>query len=239
MGQVVTFSELPAGGNAGGVQSAPVRTDMKEMAVEFVRVAPGKSWTGTAPRGADLYLFMLNGAATIAAGGDERRMPTQAFATVQEGTGFAVRNGSTAPAELVKVVAPPHADGRAHKGFAEGLSVIERGNAPILELPDEHKVRIYFVGREATRSERAHAMIVAYDEHTVTPMHMHPDAESLFVVIEGAIRFIVNGEEKTVRPGQAAMFGSSDRHGLRAADGVTAASFLEFHVPAAYTTVKG
>ena len=31
-----------------------------------------------------------------------------------------------------------------------------------------------------------------------------------------------------MKPGQAAIFGSSDRHSLRAADGVTAASFLEF-----------
>jgi quercetin dioxygenase-like cupin family protein len=239
MGQVVTFSELAAAAIADGVTSATLRTDAKEMAVEVVRVAPGRNWAGTAPRGADLYLFMLNGAATIAAGGDQRRMPTQAFATVQEGTAFTVHNGSTAPAELMTVVAPPRADGRSLKGFGDGLSVIERGNAPILELPDEHKVRLYFVGKEAAKSERAHAMIVAYDEHTVTPMHMHPDAESLFVVLEGAIKFVVNGEEKIVRPGQAALFGSNDRHGLRAADGVAAASFLEFHVPAAYTTVKG
>jgi quercetin dioxygenase-like cupin family protein len=68
---------------------------------------------------------------------------------------------------------------------------------------------------------------------------MHPNAESLFVVLDGAIQFSVNGENVVVKPGQAAIFGASDRHGLRAADGVSAASFLEFHIPAAYTTVKG
>ena len=59
------------------------------------------------------------------------------------------------------------------------------------------------------------------------------------MVLDGAIQFTVNGKEEVVKPGQAAIFGANDRHGLRAADGVTAASFLEFHIPASYTTVYG
>jgi len=137
------------------------------------------------------------------------------------------------------VIAPPQPSERALKGFAGGLSVIERGTAPMLELPDEHKTRLYFVGKEAAKSERGHAMIVIYDKETVTGMYMHPNAESLFVPLDGAIQFTVNGELKVVKPGQAAIFGMSDRHGLRAADGVESASFLEFHIPAAYETVKG
>jgi quercetin dioxygenase-like cupin family protein len=117
--------------------------------------------------------------------------------------------------------------------------VIERGNAPMKVLPQDHKTRLYFVDKEAAHSERAHAMIVVYDKDTMTRMHMHPDAESLFVMLDGAIQFTVNGKDEVVKPGQAAIFGSNDRHGLRAADGVTAASFLEFHIPAAYTTVYG
>ena len=59
------------------------------------------------------------------------------------------------------------------------------------------------------------------------------------MVLDGAIQFTVNGMPEVVKPGQAAIFGSNDRHSLRAADGVTAASFLEFHIPAGYTTVAG
>ena len=239
MGQVVTFSQLPASPIADGIASAPIKADVKEMAAELVRIEPGKRWTDTAPRGSDLYLFTLNGAATIAAAGDERRMPTQAFATVQEATEFTINNASTAPADVVKVIAPPQPEGRSLKGFGDGLSVIERGNAPMKVLPQDHKTRLYFVDKEAAHSERAHAMIVVYDKDTMTRMHMHPDAESLFVVLDGAIQFTVNGKDEVVKPGQAAIFGSNDRHGLRAADGVTAASFLEFHIPAAYTTVYG
>ncbi|MET0668936.1 MAG: cupin domain-containing protein [Xanthobacteraceae bacterium] len=239
MGQVVTFSQLPASPVADGIASAPIKADVKEMAAELVRIAPGKRWTDIAPRGCDLYLFMLNGAAMIAAAGDERRMPTQAFATVQEGTEFTVNNATTAPADVVKVIAPPLDSGRSLKGFSDGLSVIERGHAPVKVLPQDHKTRLYFVDKEAAHSERAHAMIVIYDKDTLTAMHMHPDAESLFVILDGAIQFTINGKDEVVKPGQAALFGSNDRHSLRAADGVTAASFLEFHIPAGYTTVYG
>jgi hypothetical protein len=34
-------------------------------------------------------------------------------------------------------------------------------------------------------------------------------------------------------------FGLNDQHGLRVADGESSASFLEFHIPAAYPTVRG
>ncbi len=239
MGQVFTFSQLAANPIADGIASAPINADVKEMAAELVRIAPGKRWTDIAPRGSDLYLFMLNGAATIAAAGDERRMPTQAFATVQEDTEFTINNASSAPADVVKVIAPPQPEGHSLKGFNDGLSVIERGKAPVRVLPQDHKTRLYFVDKEAAHSERGHAMIVIYDKDTLTAMHMHPDAESMFVVLDGAIQFTVNGKAEVVKPGQAAIFGSGDRHGLRAADGVAAASFLEFHIPAAYTTVRG
>lgn len=239
MGQVVTFSELPASPLADGVESAPVKIDAREMAVEIVRIAAGKHWTATAPRGSDLYLFMLRGAGIISAAGDEKRMPTQAFATVQEGSEFTINNNSHAPAEVVKVIAPPNPEGRTRTGFSDGLSVIERGKAPVKVLPEVHKTRLFFVDKEAAQSGRAHAMIVLYDEETLTAMHMHPDAESLFVILDGAIEFTVNGELHVVKPGQAAIFGSNDRHSLHAADGVTAASFLEFHIPAGYTTVYG
>jgi mannose-6-phosphate isomerase-like protein (cupin superfamily) len=48
-------------------------------------------------------------------------------------------------------------------------------------------------------------MIVIYDKETVTGMHMHPNAESMFVLLDGAIQFTVNGELKVVKPGQAAI----------------------------------
>jgi mannose-6-phosphate isomerase-like protein (cupin superfamily) len=239
MGSVVTFAELPETKAADGIVWATIPADTKEMAAELVRVAPGKRWTATAPRGSDCYLFMRSGAGTISAAGDRHRFPAQAFATVQEGVEFTVENDGGAPVEAIKVIAPPQPNGRSLTGFTGGLSVIERGKAPVLEIPKDRKTRLYFVDDAAAKSERGHAMIVVYEKETVTGMHMHPNAESMFVVLDGALQFTVNGEQVVVKPGQAAIFGTNDRHGLHTADGLPGASFLEFHIPAAYTTVKG
>ena len=238
MGQVVTFSQLPAKQMAGGIASAPVTGgEMREMAAEFIQVAPGRRWTATAPHGSDCYLFMLAGAGAISAGGNRHRFPAQAFATIQEDVEFTVENDGAAPADIVKVIAPPQADGR-FAGFTGTISVIERDKAPVLDLPKDHKKRLYFVDDHAAKSQRGHAMIVVYDTQTVTGLHHHPNAESMFVVLDGALKFTVNGEQVVVKPGQAAIFGLNDRHGLRVADGLSGASFLEFHIPSAYTTVR-
>src|SRR5262249_57757347 len=91
--------------------------------------------------------------------------------------------------------------------------------------------RRYFVSHEASESDRGHAMIVEYERDTETVMHYHPDAESLFVVLHGDIRFVIDGTPVVLARGQAAYFPMNDRHALRCADGTTSASFLEFHIP--------
>ena len=53
-----------------------------------------------------------------------------------------------------------------------------------------------------------------------------------------AARFTVNGQDVIVGRGQATYFPMGDRHGLRVAEG-DGVSFLEFHVPAGFTTVRG
>ena len=239
MGKVVTFAKLPASRIAGGVDSAPITAgEAREMDAAFVRIAPAQRWTAAAPQGSDCYLFMLEGSGAISAGGRRHRLPTEAFATVQEGVEFVIENDGNAPADIVKVIAPPQPNGRNAAGFAGTIAVTERAKAPVLDLPDQKKKRIYFVDDQAAKSQRGHAMIVVYEKDTVTGLHHHPNAESMFVVLDGALQFTVNGEQVMVRPGQAAFFGLNDRHGLRVADGLSGASFLEFHIPAAYTTVR-
>lgn len=71
-------------------------------------------------------------------------------------------------------------------------------------------------------------MIVEYTGDTVTRRHHHPDAESMFIFLDGRVRFLVNG-------GEAVHFPMSDSHGLRSADG-GAPSFLELHIPGSFTT---
>jgi len=80
-------------------------------------------------------------------------------------------------------------------------------------------------------------MMVLYEKDAVTGLHHH--VESMFVMLDGALQFTVNGEQVVLRPGQAVYFGVDDQHGLRVADEASRANFLEFHIPAAFTTVRG
>jgi quercetin dioxygenase-like cupin family protein len=240
MGRVVTFAELPASNIAAGVSSAPITSgETREMAAELIRIAPGEQWIATPPRGSDCYLFMLDGAGTVSAAGRRHRLPSQAFAAVEEGVEITVENDGGTPASIIKLIAPPYPDGRSTPGFSDKMAVAERGHAPVVDLPKEKKKRIYFVADAAVRSQRGHAMIVVYEKDTVTPLHHHPNAESMFVMLEGALTFTVNGEQAPLAPGQAAYFGCNDQHGLRVAEGAAGASFLEFHIPAAFATVYG
>ena len=105
----------------------------------------------------------------------------------------------------------------------------------MIHIPDQKKRRIQFVDKTAAVSDRGHAMIVLYEDETVTKMHMHPNAESMFVVLTGSVRFTVDGKDVVIERGQATHFPAGNAHSLRRAAGEV--SFLEFHIPGVYTTV--
>ena len=234
MGSVVTFGDLPFRETAAGVKRAPITgSEMKELSAEAITLAAGATLTESVPVGSDLYLFTLAGG--VVANG--QRAEQESFITVQEGTTVTV-NPDGAEATLIGVWAPPPSAGQGLAGFSGGVAVAARAATPVHDVPEELKKRIYFVGKEAARSERAHAMVVVYEKNTVTGMHMHPNAESMFVFLSGKTRFTVHGRDVVVGRGQATCFPASDRHGLRVAEG-DEVSFLEFHVPAGFTTVRG
>ncbi len=107
---------------------------------------------------------------------------------------------------------------------------------PVVDLPAEKKRRTYLANAAlAAGSHRGHAMIVRYTGETFTRKHHHPNAESLFVVLTGKVQFLVDGKDRVLGPGEAAFFPTGNSHGLKSADG-NELSFLEFHVPGAFTT---
>lgn len=235
MGRVVTFSDLPYRPTGAGVKRAPLTgPEMKEMAAEVIALAPGATLAEPVPAGSDLYVFTFTGGVTVNGAATE----PESFLTVQEGTTVTLANAGADEATLVAVLAPPPHRGGGLAGFAGGVAVAARARTPVHDIPEQLKRRVYFAGKEAARTERAHAMIVLYEKDTVTGMHMHPNAESMFVFLSGRTRFTVNGEDVIVGRGQATYFPSGDRHGLRVAEG-DEVSFLEFHLPAAFTTVRG
>jgi len=237
MGRVVTFAQLTPQ-KSEGVGTAPItREDVREMSASYVRVETGKRWNDRVPDGSDCYLFVLNGSGAIASDDARHTVSRESFATIEEKRRFTVENNGADPLEMVRVLAPPNG-GRGIAGFSGKLRVAERRTTPVVDIPDEKKRRIYFVGHGAAQSERGHAMIVVYAKDTVTRLHHHPNAESMFVPLDGALEFTVNGEQVKVAPGQAAYFAMHDTHGLHVAPGHPGASFLEFHIPAAFTTVR-
>jgi mannose-6-phosphate isomerase-like protein (cupin superfamily) len=239
MGKIVTFADLSYRETGPGVKRAAITgAEMKEMAAEVIRLAPGARLTEAVPAGVDRYLFTLTGRVTVAGRGTSHAMAEESFAAVQEGTELTVTNPDGAEATLIGVLAPPPGGPATRPGSTAGVVVAARATTPGHDVPAEKKRRIYFVGDHAVHSERAHAMIVEYVHDTVTGLHMHPNAESMFVLLSGRTRFTVNGEEAIVERGQATCFPMGDRHGLRVAEG-DGISFLEFHIPAAYTTVRG
>jgi mannose-6-phosphate isomerase-like protein (cupin superfamily) len=197
-------------------------------------VAPGAKYHGEVPRGSDQYLFVMAGDVTIEAAGTSSPMAKRSFALVEEGKPFTLTGGGEA-AKLLSVVVPPAGTSSSLAGFRGGCKVMAVKDLPVLDVPEQLKRRTFLATHETVGSERGHAMIVEYTGDTVTKRHHHPNAESMFVFLEGKVRFLVNGEEVVLGPGQAVHFPMSDSHGLRSADG-NGLNFLEFHVPGAFVT---
>jgi mannose-6-phosphate isomerase-like protein (cupin superfamily) len=239
LGRSVSFDSLSYTPVATGVSTAPITNgELDKMSAQVFRVAPGAKIEATVPEGSDGYLFVLTGNGRVAVNDAERPIERESFAAVSEKSRFSFANPSGEAAEVVYVLAPPPGAPREHKGLSEPLTVTSRAGAPTALIADQKKFRRYFVGKEATKSDRGHAMIVEYEKDTETVMHYHPNAESLFVVLTGDIRFVIDDMPTVLKRGQAVYFPMNNRHALRCNEGTTSGSFLEFHIPAAFTTVK-
>lgn len=237
MASLIDFDRLTYSQTSSGVRRAPITgADAKHMTAEIIRLDPGAASAGTVPAGSDLYLYALSGAAEISSGGATHVLAQDAFATLAEATQFSVANRGRDTIELVSVTAPPAGSGAALAGYRGDVSVVARNAAPAVDIPDQKKRRIYFVDPAASRSERAHAMIVEYQIDTVTTMHRHPNADSMFVPLTGKVRFTFEGADHVVGRGGATVFPAGTPHSLCVGEGTV--SFLEFHIPAAYTTQR-
>lgn len=236
MGKVITFSDLQYAAVAKGVRTAPITGEHgTEMQADVIRLASGAKLEDSVPQGSDRYLYTLTGEAALADNGAAHALREDTFATLGEGMAFTLSNPGTVEAEVISVIAPPRGRTNAHPGFKGGIAVAHRSGPPVVHIPDQKKRRIHFVDKSAAASSRGHAMIVLYEDETVTKMHMHPNAESMFVVLTGSVRFTVDGKDVVIGRGQAAHFPAGNAHGLRGAGGDV--SFLEFHIPGTYTTV--
>lgn len=208
------------------------------MLVEFLSIGEGGCLDLTPSAASDRYLFVISGRATISDGnGTVRRdlgpRTLTALGDTDRGT---LSSAGADEALFVSVTAPAPGSTRALPG-TKALTVLDAARQPVEEERESGKRRVYLVTEALTGSKRAHAMIVTYRADTVTPRHQHPNASSLFVVLEGHGIVIANGGEIRVDAGTVIHYPRGDRHALRSAD-ERGMSFLEFHIPAAYETVN-
>ncbi len=228
MGKIVDYRSAEAREAVPGVAIVPVVDwfDGTELAASVVKLAAGARHAAKVPRGSDQYLFVLDGAPKL----DGAVLARDAWALLSEGRDYALEGAGW----VLSVQAPPPGAGAQRPGFTGGLKLMRVADEPEIDIPAEKKRRIYLCN-SAIGSERAHAMIVRYTGETLTRLHHHPNAESLFVVLDGRVAFTVDGAPRVLGRGEAAFFPSNNPHGLKSADGESL-SFLEFHVPGAYET---
>jgi len=236
MGKLVDYRNAPrrSVGTAAGI-AAITGADGKHMQADYIRLEAKARLEGAVPAGCDQYFFILSGDAMLAERGKPAYpMKFGTFALVEEGQGYVFT--SEVPCEVLSVIAPPPGTRSDVRGFRGDLKVVSMHNEPVDHIPEAKKQRIYLVTHKTAGSERAHGMIVKYVPETETTLHMHPDAESLFVFLEGTTDLTVDGRPAAGRFGTAAFFPAGNRHALHGTPGNS--YFIEFHIPGKYTTVR-
>lgn len=235
MGKVINIAAVEGRSASPGASVAPLLDwfDALEMMASAIRLGPSARYEAKVPAGSDQYLYVLSGRTRLELDGKGADLAPDSWVILEEGKSFTLRDGA---AELLSIVVPPPGAGRAAAGFRGGFKAMAVNDLPIVDLPEEKKRRTYLANKAlAAGSERGHAMIVRYTGETLTKKHHHPNAESLFVILSGKIKFLVDGKERVLGRGEAAFFPIDDGHGLRSADG-NELHFLELHVPGAFET---
>lgn len=241
MAQLIDLSSAPVGQVAPGVQRS-VLVDVSicgstEFLAELFRISREGETSIDVTSGSDRYLFVLSGSVGLRGPALEVELAPRTFVSLAEGERFVLRGSADGEARVLSVTAPPGGSERRAQGSTKGTVVCELSRLPVVDEPASKKRRIYLATPDTLGTKRAHGMIVLYEGDTVTPVHSHPDAESLFVFLDHPAVVFVNDREVRVEGGQAVFWGLGEDHGLRSAT-TRGLSFLEFHIPGTYGVVR-
>ncbi len=241
MASLIDLPSVPAAEVSAGVQRSVLvdaaRCGSTEFVAELFRISPRAELRLDVPSGSDRYLFVLSGSARLRGHALDVLLVPRTFASLAEGEKFGLAGSGSAEAQLLSVTAPPGGSGRTIQGSTKGTIVSDISRLPVVDEPGSKKRRIYLATLDTTGTKRAHGMIVFYEGETITPVHSHPDAESLFVFLDHPALVFVNDREIRVEGGQAVFWGLGEDHGLRSATAL-GLSFLEFHIPGVYGVVR-
>lgn len=240
MGELIEFSRVSwrdAGRAAQcAVMVSPEGQRSRWMLAELYRLAEGADVGIPVPPVSDRYIFVLDGHARLNGRDGQRDLEPRAFASLVSGAHYRLTGVDGGEALVLSVTAPPPGTLDAPRGGSGGTFVAHPATLPVVEERESGKRRVYLAAEQTTGTRRAHGMIVTYRGDTVTRLHHHPDAESLFVFLDGRGVVLIGRQEVSVGPGQAVYYGCGDPHAVRSQD-AGGMSFLEFHIPAGYSVV--
>jgi quercetin dioxygenase-like cupin family protein len=236
MGRFVEFSKSATETVGPGVTKSEISgTEGKNMKAEMFKLDAGAKVSGTVPGGCDHYFFFMSGEGKLAEGsGAAQPMSFGSFGILEEGRSYTLTADKAA--QVLSVTAPPPGQKKHHPGFKGGLKVVSMHKEPVDRVPEKLKERVYLVTKETAGSDRGHGMIVKYVPGTETTLHCHPDADSLFVFLEGKTECTVLGKPHIGEFGKASFYPAGEIHSLHGTAG--GSNFLEFHIPGEYTTKR-
>lgn len=73
------------------------------------------------------------------------------------------------------------------------------------------------LGFQPILAERSLVNVVSFEEHTVAPHHVHPE-EQIVIVLDGEFEFDLDGDVRTMRPGDVAVIPAWVPHGAHTND---------------------
>jgi len=83
------------------------------------------------------------------------------------------------------------------------------------EIPSEHPAQ--GIARQMVVGDKLMICRFRFAPHLITPEHSHPH-EQMSVVVQGRVRFFVEGQERIASPGDVLHFPSGCRHGATMMD---------------------
>lgn len=232
MALLLPSGAVPATQLPSGAREIRLIQQQSHLSAVCLELKAGVSHEVAGQEDMDTYLYVFSGEIKVSVSDGATTFAAGSFAAFPETTTITLA-GLASESQVYLVTAK----GASLAGVPKDSLVGDVAELPLVEVPEQLKTRTYLVGKESIPSERSHAMIVGYTGDTLTKSHHHPNAECVFFFLKGDALLLNEGKEEPVGPGDFAFFGANQSHGLRSANG-EGLSFLEFHAPAEFVTVR-
>jgi len=232
--QAATPAERGGAGVARQRLLAPERIGDAALRLDRVTLSPGAALHFNLPRQSLAWFHLLDGEATFKAYYTDRLTKEQSVflppgfdATLSTGQGATLLYAEIPDARLLD------------PDFAKRtpLFIVSDWTCePVLACESDTRKRVPLVSEDVCDAEAVKIEMVVYPANTAAPECRHEGAATVLCVVTGHGTATAGGEAFAVKAGDVVQFADRERHTLRAA-GDGEMRFLEFHLPANFTTV--